>query len=272
MLQAVNLDRMGDLVMSIGSGDFGGRFRSLVHNALDVAGCSAFVFNRHFEPRSLIMEGGSEDARKAHQLVQEYIKSGNYGDAVTRIADGDFRADIYVICPEPVLGANHAYAVANEIVILGKVADKVYYIGLSAGPCAEHFSRDEIDATKRLSGFILRTLHRHHELACVDEDGDDRSTIHDLDCPEELRAGTLDHLRDVMIAGPHRLTPREAEICARIIMGYSAVAISLNLSISTHTVATHRKRAYAKMGILSLNELFVRYFSTVRDFQSRMMN
>lgn len=61
------------------------------------------------------------------------------------------------------------------------------------------------------------------------------------------------------------ITPREAEVCASIVLGYTVLGISMNLGISINTVATHRKRAYAKLRISSQNELFGRYFRLVES-------
>jgi DNA-binding CsgD family transcriptional regulator len=52
------------------------------------------------------------------------------------------------------------------------------------------------------------------------------------------------------------LTPREKEICLRILSGYSSQAISAELGVSLHSTLTYRKRAYEKIGISSQNELF----------------
>jgi LuxR family transcriptional regulator, activator of tox operons len=51
------------------------------------------------------------------------------------------------------------------------------------------------------------------------------------------------------------ITPREAEVCAAIAVGMSSEAISLTLNISLNTFLTYRKRAYARLGICSQNEL-----------------
>ena len=51
------------------------------------------------------------------------------------------------------------------------------------------------------------------------------------------------------------ITPREAEVCAAIAVGMSSEAIALTLGISLNTVLTYRKRAYARLGICSQNEL-----------------
>ena len=53
-----------------------------------------------------------------------------------------------------------------------------------------------------------------------------------------------------------RLTAREAEICERILVGYTSTGISLDLGIATSSVNTYRRRAYEKLGISTQNELF----------------
>ena len=52
------------------------------------------------------------------------------------------------------------------------------------------------------------------------------------------------------------LTPREQEVCRRILLGFNSEAISLALGISLHSTLTYRKRAYERLGISSQNELF----------------
>jgi DNA-binding CsgD family transcriptional regulator len=52
------------------------------------------------------------------------------------------------------------------------------------------------------------------------------------------------------------LTPREQDVCRRILEGLSSEAISQQLGISLHSTLTYRKRAYERLGISSQNELF----------------
>lgn len=55
-----------------------------------------------------------------------------------------------------------------------------------------------------------------------------------------------------------RLSAREVQVCARILCGYSTDAIGDDLEVSRTTVKTFRRRAYAKLGIGTQNELFAR--------------
>lgn len=53
-----------------------------------------------------------------------------------------------------------------------------------------------------------------------------------------------------------KLTKREKEVCARILLGMSSEGIALDLKIKTQSVLTYRKRSYARLNISSQNELF----------------
>ncbi|WP_291736557.1 helix-turn-helix transcriptional regulator [Leisingera sp. F5] len=52
------------------------------------------------------------------------------------------------------------------------------------------------------------------------------------------------------------LSPREAETVQLILKGHSSLSISLTLGIALPTVKTHRKNAYAKLGISTQQQLF----------------
>ena len=52
------------------------------------------------------------------------------------------------------------------------------------------------------------------------------------------------------------LTPREAQIVQMILKGHSSLLISLTLKIAITTVKTHRKNAYAKLGLNTQQQLF----------------
>ncbi|MEH6469846.1 MAG: LuxR C-terminal-related transcriptional regulator [Halopseudomonas sp.] len=61
--------------------------------------------------------------------------------------------------------------------------------------------------------------------------------------------------------GEHQLTARESEIVRLILMGHSSKFAALRLHISEGTVKNHRKSIYAKLGIASQSELFLRFIN-----------
>ena len=94
---------------------------------------------------------------------------------------------------------------------------------------------------------ILALMRKHRELV------DATSAIADRPSEDE-------QMRIMLLEHPSGLTEREAEICVLVARGYTSEAISLNLGISPHTVATHRKNAYAKLRISSKVELFAKIY------------
>jgi DNA-binding CsgD family transcriptional regulator len=55
-----------------------------------------------------------------------------------------------------------------------------------------------------------------------------------------------------------RLTGRELDVLARVLLGMTSEGIALDLRISVNTVVTYRKRAYGRLGVSSQAELFAR--------------
>jgi DNA-binding CsgD family transcriptional regulator len=58
------------------------------------------------------------------------------------------------------------------------------------------------------------------------------------------------------ILNGHCLSEREANVCARILLGCTTEGIALSLGISNSTVTEYRRRAYRKLQIATQNELF----------------
>ena len=73
----------------------------------------------------------------------------------------------------------------------------------------------------------------------------------------KLEASPPDHRIERIFAGfgAEVLSEREREVTQLILRGHSSESIGFNLGISLGTVKTHRKNAYAKLGISSQSEL-----------------
>jgi DNA-binding CsgD family transcriptional regulator len=83
----------------------------------------------------------------------------------------------------------------------------------------------------------------------------------------KLQASPPDNRIERIFAGfgADILTEREREVIQLILRGHSSESIGFNLGISLGTVKTHRKNAYAKLGISSQSELLSLF---LRSFQS----
>lgn len=57
------------------------------------------------------------------------------------------------------------------------------------------------------------------------------------------------------------LPRREMEVCARVLLCQTALGISLSLGISEESVKTYRARAYRRLGIGGIRELWMWYLN-----------
>jgi len=152
------------------------------------------------------------------------------------IAEGRFRKRYYEVP-----------GITQEVAFLLGRSDGAYYLSLFRG--AEHIrlQSTQLDALAQGGKLMLATIVKHAEVTGMSQG----SGIPRLPDPT-----SMDGLIDVMLQCPGRLSRREAEVCAHILLGYSTLAMSINLDIAVNTIATHRKRAYGKMKLSSQSELF----------------
>jgi DNA-binding CsgD family transcriptional regulator len=274
----LNAVRMGTLVSTIGCSGFASEYFRLFRDVLPIEHCTVFAFRQGERPAALVAECTSARAGEiVRQLAHEYVAGAFKRDPNIRREVAPTTPLVYALRADEVLDADyrqHFYerpAVSHELVLLGNVRGTLFYSSFYRCRSQSAFQRDELDSVQQLGYFAMMALERHLELQRHLElesgplDMGPRAEAAPGDSFGSRRPA-LDHLREVLLAERKRLSPREAEVCAAIVLGYSTLAISLNLGISLNTVATHRKRAYSKLGICSQNELFSQYFRRVAQF------
>ena len=126
---------------------------------------------------------------------------------------------------------------------------------------------DRLSIIRRCNGETIRlNLYRNAqrgrfsagEIASVLDNADLMFALlakHDAERPAVAEADRLQTAGFRLAHLAPRLTAREREVCLGIIEGRSSEAMALALGISINTVLTYRKRAYARLGISSHNEL-----------------
>jgi DNA-binding CsgD family transcriptional regulator len=266
-------DRVGDIVLTLGSPKFGGAYYQLFRAAFGIEACTVFAFSREGTPTPLVVECDSERRREqAWHLACDYSKGAFKHDPVIRAnlqRTSCGAPVVYRLSADEVKDAGyrrHFYdepALKRKVGVLGAVDGIVYYSSFYHGGADASISgSSELRLMRELAGFALKALRRHDVAMSPLVSTIDTAANENCDQADRHRSA-LAHLLMVLRNGPYKLSAREAEVCAHVVLGYSTLAISLNLDISVNTVATHRKRAYAKLGICSQNELFERYFTTV---------
>ena len=266
------LNEMANLIGSIGNNGFEQDFYGLCHNLLQVDHCTVFSFDQHGTPQCLVAEARHSHSRNvARQLAQEYTEGAYRRDpnvALNQVGPSGQTPIVRCVTPSHIrdLGYRRRFydeaLVRQELALITKVDQQTLYFGFYRSEDQRDFAIEDATQLQQMSAFLTQTLSKHAHVLLLRDGGNSRVPEPSNLSPER-RERMLQDLRASLLKAPGALTQREAEICASIALGYTTLGISLNLGISINTVATHRKRAYAKLGISCQNELFARYFDSV---------
>jgi DNA-binding CsgD family transcriptional regulator len=211
------------------------------------------------------------------QLAQEYTEGAFRRDPNLALSQkahsgGD---QMFVRCVSPTHIRDMGYRkrfydealVRQELALIASVNGQTLYCSLYRSDEQKDFASEDAGQLQQLGGFLAQMLGKHAEVIQLRGKGESRAPGPSSQSPER-RERMYEELRVTLLKAAGGLTQREAEICASITLGYTTLGISLSLGISINTVATHRKRAYSKLGISCQNELFARYFDSVNSASS----
>jgi len=255
------IEPIGSMVSLIGKDDFSQGFFAIMDRLIGVDHCTVFMAGES-AMRTLVAEANTEEsASRARLLAESYIEEGHRSDPVWSLCESLPKTKCSLLV-SPADQADDTYrqkfyvnpGLKHELAITSTIDDTRIYAGFYRERGHEDFSRRSMDFLAHCGSAIIQILHKHGEV-CAHRD---------IGRPQAIsQKALLERVRAAINADDNTLTAREAEICASIVLGYTVLGISLNLGISINTVATHRKRAYAKLRVSSQNELFARYFSIV---------
>jgi DNA-binding CsgD family transcriptional regulator len=133
-------------------------------------------------------------------------------------------------------------AIAERISVMRRVDSKWLVLNCARSCRSGSFSTRDIAVLKVFGAFVLPLVARHEQL--FEDMGLTRNSA--------LSIATLEHRFSQAL--PH-LTTRERQVCARTLMGMTAEAIALDLSIGRASVLTYRQRAYRRLNICSAYQL-----------------
>ncbi|MGX1319996.1 DNA-binding CsgD family transcriptional regulator [Bradyrhizobium sp. USDA 377] len=228
-------------VLAIGRSDFPKILIDTLRRQADVGHCMAFALSRGGAARCLldagnIPIGGDLGAAYAGQFHQ----SDPNRDA---LFEGEGGAPIMLPAFAPrMYGARYRKIFFQDSGIVDKCAtaiwtgDTCFYVNFYRIAAQGRFSAAQRERLEAIAPAIAASVARHFQETAA---------------PDQSLAA-LFATRAPLAA----LTPREREVCCRILEGFSSEAISQALGISLHSTLTYRKRAYERLGISSQSELF----------------
>jgi DNA-binding CsgD family transcriptional regulator len=233
---------------------------------------AAFIYRGRSRPLNIYDNFELADAKKgiAAYVENTYVLNPFYQASQKGLADGVYR--IWDLAPD-------AYFESEYYKTYRALPDRSEEIGYITEDWPE--SLEEIDIAITLETNVVCELSLYRSLRDRGFADDELARI-SLVLPviaallrrywawfgaSKLEASPPDHRIEQIFAGfgAEVLTEREREVTQLILRGHSSESIGFNLGISLGTVKTHRKNAYAKLGISSQSELLSLF---LQSFQS----
>jgi DNA-binding CsgD family transcriptional regulator len=259
MAECRNFDNaaLGKAILSLGEPDFAHALLSAMEPFVPVDHLAVVVFDNEFaahllaagsrQPGNVALEAGRlyERARfyrhdpGARQLGSANAASG--GPVLSRlrasdITDPKYRREIY-----------DRFRLLERLSLMDQVRDRWLMLNLYRSRVSEPFREGDIACIRQVASLLTSLAGKHAALIAP--------------APAAARRGRLASIRylEELLAGiEERLTPRERAVCAHALAGQTVHGVASELGIKPPTVATLRRRAYSKLNISSLNELFAR--------------
>lgn len=249
------LGSVAPLIESIGTEQFGAGLYRFVLKHLTIAYCTAFYFSDVGAPPLVIAEGHGSRGEAARVNTQKYLEGWFSRDANffsltdalrgrrsaarcmhrDAIVDLSFRTKLY-----------DDVDIQEKFSLVARVNQGIIYVNLYRAVADGSFQPNESSALRQLSAVCISAVRKHLALMPPRTVG------------ANSQSDRLQRIQRRLLTSPRSrcLTPREAQICAHIVLGYSTCAIAGILGLAESTVGTFRKRAYARLGISSQSELF----------------
>jgi DNA-binding CsgD family transcriptional regulator len=145
-------------------------------------------------------------------------------------------------------GALQHYNIVDRVMLCGRAGEDLYAITLMRSADVGVFAPEQIASVKAAADLLIAACAKH-------------ASIH-WDRPRGVKIfASVAVIEAKLREAAWGLSERELQVSARILFGISALGISIDLGLGEDTIATYRKRLYARLSIGSRHELMQKYLS-----------
>ncbi|WP_288486967.1 helix-turn-helix transcriptional regulator [uncultured Novosphingobium sp.] len=138
------------------------------------------------------------------------------------------------------------YKIADRVVVCGKKAEDFYAIAALRSNETGEFAGTQLKSLARTADVLIAVCAKH---AAMHWDKDKAAA----------QFGSIEKIEKNLRESDWGLSERELQVSARILFGITAYGIALDLGLGEETVATYRKRLYARLRLGGRHELLQRY-------------
>jgi DNA-binding CsgD family transcriptional regulator len=145
-------------------------------------------------------------------------------------------------------GALRHYNIVDRVLLCGRADGEFYAVTMMRSQAAGVFGADELASLEANADLIIAICAKH-------------ASIH-WDRPRGVKIfQSVEVIEATLREAKWGISVRELQVSARILFGISALGIGIDLGLGEDTVATYRKRLYARLSIGSRHELMQKYLA-----------
>jgi DNA-binding CsgD family transcriptional regulator len=249
-------DALIDLVASVGEVTFAAQALAFVNSHLVADHLSLLVFDANLVPHlaDAASRGSAKIALQAGQLYEramfyrfdpnsERVRKGSGEEDVmlftlvaTDIRDARYRSSIY-----------GRFGIVERASLIRRVLGRWLLLNVYRDKPSGRFDSAALAKLADIAPLLVACAGKHLSLT---------SKLSAVRHGRKDRSATLAAFNSMLDSLGARLTERERQVCAHALAGVTIAGIASTLGVKESTVATLRRRAYAKLGISSLNSLF----------------
>lgn len=232
------------LIGLMGQREFETSLLSHLHPLVPAASYSIYQIGRGCDPtRFMSASLGIPDTTR--ECWNAYLSGPYLSDRTLAVQDES--ADSMVLChiTAPEVPAQHrarvyeAHGMAERVSIVQRQNAAIFAINFYRHEHQHPFSDGQLSDFESLAPALLTLAQKQIELTR----------------PRLARRNTAEWVCQLQKFEPS-LTPRELEVCARLLTGMTQEGIALDLGLGLPTIKTYRNRAFARLGIHFKSELF----------------
>jgi len=250
-----------DLIASLGEEDFLARMLEFIHLQMVVDHLSLFEFDPALVPR--LVGAASRNSAKTAILAgriyeramfyrfdpsSERVRSGEGKDHVvlltlseSEIRDPSYRSSIY-----------GRFGIVERASLIRRVQGRWLLLNIYRDRGSGRFDSSALTKLTDLAALLMACTGKH--VAMTSKRAVPRARMDAV--------ASFESMLQSLNSG---LTRRELQVCAHALAGITVAGIAATLGVKDSTVATLRRRAYAKLGVVSLSALFARCVAHITD-------
>ncbi len=140
------------------------------------------------------------------------------------------------------------FQIVDRVMVCGRAVDDLYALSVMRSRSVGQFDEEALIGLAENADVLVAACAKH-------------AALHWDRAKAIAHFASVDVIETNLRASDWSLSERELQVSARILFGISAYGISIDLGLGEETIATYRKRLYARLRIGGRHELLQRYLS-----------